>query len=659
MCGILGLYCLNNQPINVKKFHRSANVIHHRGPDDEGYLFLNMEKSGITTCKGPDSDPDLSLPDVSECYEESFLLALGFRRLSILDLSITGHQPMSSADGKSWIIFNGEIYNYLELRKELQDCGYEFSSTSDTEVLLTGYLHWGSDMLNKLVGMFAFAILDLHARRLFVARDFFGIKPLYYTLKNGQFAFASEAKALLELQHVERVVDPDAAYLYLRHGLTDHNETSLWRDIRKLPAAHFFEISLDSPGVIQPHRYWCLKSDEYLDISFSDAAAQLRELFLKNVSLHLRSDVPVGAALSGGIDSSAIVSAMRQDQGEDLDLHAFTYLADDPQLSEERWADLAGQSAGAKLHKTIFSRDNLVADIDSLIYALDEPFGSTSIYAQYCVFRLAHEHHIKVMLDGQGADELLGGYATYLSGRWLSLFSSGSLGRSASFLKNVWSRSDSGGIRILIRAAGLNTPEALQTFGHRLIGADLFPSWMNASWFKQHNVESRSMVSMSIVNNKQALRDLLFHTFTTTSLPMLLRYEDHNSMAHSIESRVPFLTPEIVSFVFSLPEEYLIDDAGVTKSVFRQAMRGIVPDAILDRRDKIGFQTPERDLLTTLRPWVEKVLDSPVALEIPALDIEHTKADYQQVLAGRKKFDTRIWRWINFIRWAERYDVAF
>jgi asparagine synthase (glutamine-hydrolysing) len=659
MCGILGLYHFDHQVINVKKFHQSTSVIHHRGPDDEGYLLMNLHSNELLLCKGADSDPRLDLPDIKDCYDRPFSLAFGFRRLSILDLSVGGHQPMSSRDGRYWIIFNGEIYNYVELRDELEKNGYEFTSTSDTEVLLTGYSHWGCDLLNKLVGMFAFAILDLNKRRLFLARDFFGIKPLYYTLKNNRLAFASEAKALLEMEHVGRAIDPDAAYLYLRHGLTDHDETSLWRDIRKLPAAHYLDISLDAPGDIHPQRYWRLESNQNLNISFEDAAGQLRDLFMQNVRLHLRSDVPVGAALSGGIDSSAIVAAMRQIQGEGLDLHAFTYLADDPLLSEEKWADLAAERSNANIHKTIFSADNLVEDLDSLIYTLDEPFGSTSIYAQYCVFRLAHQNHIKVMLDGQGADELLGGYAPYLPGKWLSLLMRGSFGQALSFLRSVWHRPDAGGYRILVRAGGLLAPPSLRAIGHRVVGADLFPAWMNRTWFQHHKVEAQSVISMTDLDNKQALRSLLYQTFTTTSLPMLLRYEDHNSMAHSIESRVPFLTPAIVDFIFSLPEKYIISDEGVTKSVFRQAMRGIVPDPILDRRDKIGFQTPEKNLLTTLKPWVENILSSPYAREIPAINIQQVKIDYYQTLAGKRKFDYRIWRLINFLRWAEIYKVSF
>jgi asparagine synthase (glutamine-hydrolysing) len=659
MCGILGLCAFHKKPIDLKNFHRSTSAIHHRGPDDEGYLFMNLDEGQIVRCKGGDSDPDLDLPDITSCYERSFSLAFGFRRLSILDLSVSGHQPMSSEDGKYWIVFNGEIYNYVELREELNKIGYEFTSASDTEVLLAGYREWGSDLLNRLIGMFAFVILDLNRRIIFLARDFFGIKPLYYTLKNDRLAFASEAKTLLEMEQVERTVDPTAAYLYLRHGLTDHDESTLWRDIRKLPPAHFWEVLLDEPCTTKPRQYWCLELDRHLNISFSDAAAQLRDMFLQNVRLHLRSDVAVGAALSGGIDSSAIVAAMRRIQGADRNLHTFSYLADDPVLSEEKWADLANQSVNATVHKTIFSADNLVEDIDSLIYALDEPFGSTSIYAQYCVFRLAHQNRIKVMLDGQGADEMLGGYASYLSGSLISLFSRGSFAQGFSFLRRIWNRPDAGGAKVILRAGGLLVPEVFQGIGHKLVGANLMPAWMNGAWFAKHDVKPRSLTSPVGPDNRHAMRSLLFQTFTTTSLPMLLRYEDRNSMAHSIESRVPFLTPEIVSFIFSLPEQYIIDTNGVTKSVFRQAMLGIVPDSILERRDKIGFQTPEKRLLTILKPWVEKILNSPRARELPAMNMEHAKQDFYEMLAGKRSFDFRIWRWINFVRWAEIFNVTF
>ncbi len=657
MCGITGQCTFNGDTIDVKKFLDSTNLIRHRGPDDEGYLLYNMADDDLVLCKGADSDERLDLPEISTCYHRAYSLAFGFRRLSILDLSISGHQPMPSPDRMYWIVFNGEIYNYVELRAELKKAGYQFQSTSDTEVLLAGYRQWGTALLNKLIGMFAFVILDIPNRKLFLARDFFGIKPLYYVLDDKRFAFASEAKALLNLDSVGREVNPQAVYSYLRHGLTDHDESSLWRDIQKLPPAHYLEIPLDGSSIKPPHHYWQIDASIHSTCTKFEAAEQLRSMFLDSIRLHLRSDVPVGAALSGGIDSSSIVITMRQLQGNDLDLHAFSYLADDPIWNEEKWVDMAGVASKATVHKVIFSAGNLLEDLDQLIYAQDEPFGSTSIYAQYCVFRLAKQHNIKVMLDGQGADEMLGGYAYYLSARLLSLMARGAWSTAYRFVESVWDRPDSGGIRILLRTAAMAIPEGYRRRAFPVTGANLTPRWFNSSWLRDHQIEPKSMIPQ--INKHEALRDMLLHTFTKTSLPMLLRYEDHNSMAHSVESRVPFLTPQIVNFIFTLPEQYLIDKEGVSKSIFREAMRQIVPDKILDRRDKIGFNTPEKNILTALKPWITDILNSATAINIPALDILQVKKSYVQMNRDDKKFNSNIWRWINLIRWAEIHKARF
>ena len=659
MCGIMGLCNINNETVDVRQLYSCSASLRHRGPDDEGYLLADLRSHNVTPCRGPDSDKDLHLPDIRNFLDSSYSLAFAFRRLSILDLSISGNQPMASADGKYWIVYNGEIYNYVELREELSRLGYQFASTSDTEVLLNGYIQWGGKVLNRLEGMFAFAILDLHQKRLFLARDFFGIKPLYYSLKDGVFTFASEAKALISMSHISKTIDPQGVYLYLRHGLTDHDDSSLWRDVRKIPAAHYLEIGLDAPGSMHLGRYWQLNTGETLDISYQEAAERLRELFVRNIRLHLRSDVPVGTALSGGVDSSSIVAMTRQIQGSGLDLHAFCYLNDDPSLNEEKWADLAARNAAAKIHKTTFSPDHFIVDLDSLVYSLDEPFGGTSIYAQYCVFRLVHQHQIKVMLDGQGVDEMLGGYAEHISGSLISRFMQGPGGRLFSFLRSVWDRSDLRGWRILLRAGGLILPEPIQALGQGLIGEGLFPAWMNAHWFREREVEGCPLISLTHRDHRLALRSLLYQSFTKTSLPMLLRYEDHNSMAHSIESRVPFLTPAFAQFVFSLPEEYIIDGEGVTKSILRQAMRGIVPDEILNRRDKIGFQTPERKLLTALQPWIMKMLVSDSLRAIPVLNMKQVIREFNGLLNGKSGFDRRFWRWINLLRWIDIFEVTF
>jgi asparagine synthase (glutamine-hydrolysing) len=621
MCGIAGFVGAVSG-----NAHAPLGTLAHRGPDDSGWTTHAAHAAGSP---------------------HSVLL---HRRLSILDLSDAGHQPMASIDGRFAIVFNGEIYNYRELRDELTRAGCVFRTQSDTEVLLQAYIQWGSACLQRLIGMFAFAVRDEQRRMLFLARDFFGMKPLYYVMPEGRgFAFASEIKALLDWLPIERAVHPQRLYDYLRWDCTDHGNDTLWRDIRQLPAAHYLEVPLDSPATRTPTRYWNLPSNETLDLSFDEAARQLREMFLHNIRLHLRSDVPVGAALSGGIDSSAVVAAMRV-VAPSAEIHAFSYIADDAALSEERWIDLVGSHVSAIVHKIHPQPDDLIADLDHLINTQDEPFGSTSIYAQYCVFRAAREHGIKVMLDGQGADEMLAGYRRYVparlgallaTGRWLQAWR---LARHAGQTPGGTAQ-----LRLWLQAGRLLLPAA----GKRMINRWLMPTWLNIDWFAKHGVE------LDPGRHALELREELKQTVAVSSLPQLLRYEDRNSMASSIESRLPFLTPQLAEFLLRLPDDYLLGPDGTTKRVFRQAMRGIVPDAILDRRDKIGFATPEKRWLQSLHPWVEATLSSERARSIGVLNLPAIQRELAAVRAGLAKFDFRIWRWVNLIRWAERFDVRF
>lgn len=642
MCGIAGIVGFDRTTIDSQLLKSLSDALSDRGPDDVGFLGWSGTTS-VQVSRHPEA-------------VQGNRLSLVHRRLSILDLTPSGWQPMGTPDGRYYITFNGEIYNYLELQIQLKALGHQFRSHSDTEVLLSAYAQWGVKAFTHLVGMFAFAILDTQKRKLILARDYFGIKPLYYTYYRDGFAFASEIKALLNLPGVNRQVNPQRLYNYLRSGRTDYGSQTLFADIVQLPPAHYLEISLDNPRQTQLIKYWQLDLNQRSDLSFPEATEQLRQLFLDNIRLHLRSDVPVGAALSGGIDSSAIAMAMYYLQGKDLQLHTFSYIADDPVLSEEKWVDLVGQEANAFVHKVQPQPDELVSDLERLIHLQDEPFGSTSIYAQYRVFHKAKEVGIKVMLDGQGADELLGGYHPYVAARLASLLSQGQWRKATQFWQKASQLPDTGKLNLLVRAGGLLLPPNLQGSARRLVGKEHIPSWLNANWLIKNGAIPKLSGQRS---SPEVLREELYQAFVATSLPMLLRYEDRNSMAHSIESRVPFLTPALVNFIFSLPEEFIINSDGTSKAIFRQAMRGIVPDAILNRRDKIGFATPEQRWLTTLRPWVEQVLHSEVAAQIPALNLNVVKTELQAVLDGQKLFDFRVWRWVNLIRWAERFSVSF
>jgi asparagine synthase (glutamine-hydrolysing) len=348
--------------------------------------------------------------------------------------------------------------------------------------------------------------------------------------------------------------------------------------------------------------------------------------------------------------------AMREVQGRSLDLNTFSFIAEDSSVNEEKWADMIGKAAGADVYKVRISSDELLSDLDQLMYFQDEPFGSTSIYAQYRVMRLAKENGIKVMLDGQGADEMLGGYRPFLAARLGSLFRQFEWLKACQLLLRIRRYDDYRLRSILIQTGAYFLPLRLQAFARMLVGKDFVPAWLERKWFVERDV--------TIANKEQSptgdiLREELYRSLMEQLLILLLRYEDRNSMAFSIESRVPFLTPELASLILSLPEEYIIDLQGTSKSIFREAMRGVVPDAILDRSDKIGFATPEELWLRHLRPWVESILSSDAAKRIVFFDFAAVERGWQDVFHGRKEFDFTSWRWINFIRWVEQRDISF
>lgn len=612
------------------------SLLHHRGPDDRGWLTL--DRSGTRT----GSDPEALAGDV----------ALLHTRLSILDLSEAGHQPMSTPDGRFHICFNGEIYNYVELRRELESRGREFASGSDTEVLLAAWAEWGAAALERLIGMFAFALVDAERRLLVLARDHFGIKPLYYAPLNGRLAFASEIAPLLALPGVDRRGDPQRIYDYLRFARIDDDVQTMFAAVRQILPGHYVDLPLDQPGRVVQRRYWELQPDPVDGLSLEEAASYLRELFLDNVRLHLRSDVPVGAAFSGGVDSSANVTAMRALSGPELELHTFSYVADDPAVSEEQWMKLVAHETGVVAHTVETTPDDLKSDLDRLIEVQGEPFGGTSIYAQYRVFQLAREAGIKVMLDGQGADELFAGYRYYLPDRVAGLLSRGRLITACRLLSALSDLPAANPVEVGANALRSVVPFASRSFVRNLAGRPLLPDWLDRAWLAAHDVVVAEPWR-GVRGNLRAFRI----ASVNGNLRTLLRYEDRNSMASSIESRVPFLTPALAEFAAGMPDDYLIAPDGTGKLVLKKSLRGLVPAPILDRRDKIGFATPEASWLRTLQPWIEDVFASDAARHAGPLRVAEARQCWQEMRDGARQFDPMAWRWLNLIRWVDRFAV--
>lgn len=642
MCGIAGIIAGPGRSVAGPELARLSAAIAHRGPDDQGAAAWSAE-GGLTL--------------TADCGSLPGGAQVGFahRRLSIIDTGPGGHQPMATPDGRHVLITNGEIYNYLELRRELEAEGAVFTSNSDTEVLLIALVHWGIDKtLPRLIGMFAFAHLDTARRTVSLARDPFGIKPLMWALRGGDLAIASEPGALLELADLKRAVAPQALYDYLRFGLTDRGEGTLFRDIHHLPPATYAEVDLARPGVPAPISYWRARTAQTSDLSFDDAATELGRLFRTSVGLHLRADVPVGAALSGGIDSSAVACAMRAQEGDALDLHTFTFTSPGSRHDEERWADIAGEAAGAKMHKTTSTGADLAGSIDDLIRVQGEPFGSTSIFAQNRVYALVKSAGIKVTLDGQGADEVFAGYTPFLAARLASLLRGGQIRRAARLLSAAGDQA--GTLGTIGRAMRFILPQGMQALARHAVGESLVPAWMNRRWLEDRGVSIRAPQQP---RHGRILMDELAASLESRVLPALLRYQDRNSMSYSIESRVPFLTTAIVDFAYGLPEDFLISDAGETKCVFRAAMRGLVPDVILDRRDKIGFITPQDSWLQASGGFWSDIFASDAARGNPVFHQAALARGRDALRQGGGDLPQETWRWANLIRWGEIFSVDF
>jgi asparagine synthase (glutamine-hydrolysing) len=622
MCGIAGSYWKDPDLRLNARMERALHIMRERGPNHQDYRRHDLAGGSAL---------------------------LGQTRLSIIDLSDLGSQPMYSRDGRYGLIFNGEIYNYIELREELARSGRIFVTQSDTEVLLMAWEAWGKESLHRLTGMFAFAVFDFKLHTCTLVRDAFGIKPLFYACADGDFYFASDIRAMRALAPRPPTLNWQRAYDYLVHGEYDFGGKTFFSEFSSLLPGHLMELSLDHASATQPQAWWTPSIAKGPTLSFEEASLRLRELLLESVRLHLRSDVPLGAALSGGIDSSVIVCAMRYIE-PDRPIHTFSFVASDRSVSEEHWVDLVNDHIGAVAHKVHVSHDELAQDLESLIDTQGEPFGSTSIYAQYRVFKLARENGVTVTLDGQGADEMMGGYNGYPGQRMLSLLDGGAYGDAWSFLSNWSAWPGRSRIEGLKRLVGAGSSGKLHSILRSLNGMQSVPAWIRQGPLAEAGVRLAypEVPSAGSIEGRRMMA-FLAQSLTERGLLGLLRHGDRNSMRFSVESRVPFLTTRLVDFMLTQPEDYLVSPQGETKALLRAAMRGIVPDAVLDRRDKIGFATPEKAWMLGMAGTVRQWLGEDMGL--PFLDQAAMCEQFDQIIAGKRPYTWQVWRWINFIRW--------
>jgi asparagine synthase (glutamine-hydrolysing) len=652
MCGIAGVVSLK-QTISPDSISEMVKSIRHRGPDDEGFLAFNSNEKKVFSLISERSQVAGRNIYEFQCAVNAFL---GHVRLSILDISPKGHQPFTDNDESVWLVFNGEIYNYIEIRQELISEGIAFCTQSDTEVVLKSYLKWGTHCVNRFNGMWSFVLYDKNRNILFGSRDRFGVKPFYYVKNSEYFCFASEIKAIVSSGLFDKKIESSSAFRYFVFGSTESGEKTFFKDILELQPSHSFILSLED-GTFNVFRYYHLDySPQWETINterYNEIVANVREKVTKAIRLRLRADVNIGTCLSGGIDSSSIVGIiselMNKQTFEQLGLKqkVFTASYKNFHLDETHWAKMVVEKTGADWHQTYPQGNELFEDLEDLVYLQDIPFGSTSIYAQYRVMKLASENGVKVMLDGQGGDELFAGYSYFYQFFFYEMFRKKKPGRFVTEINKLNNSAISKG--------------QIYKFIFNELGRRTMPDLLHQNFYKRTKPEFKYLNKDFIEDNMDTLLNIksknidtlnhrLAENFVDLGLKSLLRYEDRNSMRFAIESRTPLADDiDLIDYMFSVPGSYKIVN-GWSKSLFRDSMKGVLPDPIRLRTDKIGFATPESTWLFPYKRELKQYFTSNLR---EYLNLEAIDKDWDVLFSPSSS--VKVWRLLNFAIWNNLY----
>jgi asparagine synthase (glutamine-hydrolysing) len=635
MCGINGI--VSERKDYLQSIQAMNNLLKHRGPDDEGYVLMNSSTKKSSQYSGDDSIPSIKAKHshIANSNYANADIALGHRRLSIIDLSENGHGPMSSADEKIWITYNGEIYNYVELREELKAEGFLFRTSTDTEVIINAYLCWGTQCLNRLNGMWAFALWDYTKGLMFLARDRFGVKPLYYTHSNGLFAFSSEIKPLLKISLHSSEFNLNKIPFYIVYGNRLNSNNTYVKGVYSLQASHFMVFKNDK---IDIRRYYVIPSKRTHAKDKSVLKEELVTLLQDSIKLRFRSDVPVGTCLSGGFDSSSIVSLSQKLKIQELS--TFSAVWDEAECDESEYIDIVNKSFGCVPNKIVPRASEFESIFKELNYHQEIPSEGPGLYPQWFVMKEA-KGKVKVLLDGQGGDEVFGGYfqmGTYLR----SLVKDRRILEILAEIGKYWS---------FLNEKGMHS----------------FFSWIFPEYYSK--ITRSSLSRKSKILNKDFLQEvsdtkieldfappdkfddfaqnLSYHYLCNVTIPALLHYEDRSSMAHSIESRVPFLDYRIVEFGLNLDSKYL-SDKGVSRPLFREALEPYLPKDIANRKDKLGFPVPfNKWTKTILKDFVNDSILSHNSRINDFVNVNELKRNMKDHYAGRIDYSWEIWRLLS------------
>lgn len=598
MCGIAGIIYNQQREQGEGPVKRMTDSMAHRGPD--GYGFWQKEN-----------------------------VCLGHRRLAIIDLTEAGAQPM--AYNGYVIVYNGEIYNYREVKNELLKLGYAFRSHSDTEVILAAYQCWGPGCLNRFNGMWAFAIYDPVKNIVFCSRDRFGVKPFYYTRQQDQFVFGSEIRSLLPFLSAAKA-NAQALSHYLAFSLTDNSDKTFFEDIHNLPGSHFLIYDLQSHGIDIKRYYSIAIHEEYQRLDYPETLPLFQQQFERAVNWRLRSDVAVGTCLSGGLDSSLIALAASKAYKNALPFCAFTAAATDPGINDAPYAKTVAETLGLDWHVTTPSADDFVKDVAQVCATMGEPVASPSVFMQHYVMRKASEQGLKVLLDGQGADETLLGYGRYTAALGHNLKGINKLRFFAQASKKYrlsWKE------LLTMYFYFANWPMRKRHAAAKLKGIrPVYFENIDEDFFRQLSDAYKDPLQLQQLE------------ITSTQIPALLRYEDRNSMHYSIETRLPFLDWQLVELNLSMPVGCKMRD-GWSKYPIRDSMKGWLPDSITWRPNKLGFNAPDKEWLTASAQFGEWIKTSPVLNQM-----------FADPLAVARLENGMFWKLLNIACWEQHYNMV-
>lgn len=660
MCGIFAVFNLDHKPVSVNGLFEASYSIRHRGPDDEGFLLIDTATGNVEPRKGPDSVAHFGdIPDIRKQIDTNYDLGFVFRRLSILDLSSHGHQPMSDNDRDYWIIFNGEIYNYIEIRGELESLGYKFRSGTDTEVIINSYKQWGEECFKKFNGMWGMILYDKKKKKLLCSRDRFGVKPLYYYFdeKNPTILIlASEFKSIIKYLQTTGFrnfsINQNAVYDYFIYSFVDHSSETFLGNLHNLDASTILTVE---GGRLDFRKYFEVNVNTetvtYSKSDFERYSKEFNELFTDSIRLRLRTDVSVGSCLSGGLDSSSIVCVINKLIQTDPNINrdvigtlqkTFSAVYHDKAADESEFIKEIVNFTKCDAHYIYPNSEDLVKDVERFIYHLDEPFVSTSMYAQWNVMKLAHYNGVTVLLDGQGSDEIFAGYEVYYAFLYTQLLKSMRLFSFSGELMRNFSK----GMKIISRGAKFYFKNKKQA---KAQGTEL-------EYIKNDFIEKNASRNVLNFRTSSNLQTRLFEDLTKYSLPNLLRYEDRNSMAFSIEARTPFLDYRLVEFAMNLPVNYKIHK-GYSKWVLRDAMKNEVPAKVIWRKDKKGFPTPEAQWLKTLKSEIISTLSSEAQHLDSFLDTKRIINEYDNILSNPDIKTNFLWKVYNYAKWKQIFEI--